>query len=67
MDLFKIVLKSIDLVVLAEFFMDLGFDLTDTLAGYAELLPHPLQRMLNNVGEPLAHLQNVPLFGAKLA
>src|SRR3990167_6780519 len=61
-----VILQLIGAFVLADFFKRLGFNLADTLASDAELLPHLLKCVVDAVIKSVSHFKNFSLFGRKL-
>jgi len=61
-----IILQLIDLVMLPDLLVSLGFDLADALAGDAELAAYLLEGMGDAVIQSVAHLEDLALFLGKI-
>ncbi len=57
-----VALEATRLLVRTNLLERLRLDLTDTLAGHAELLPHFFERVVHAIEEPVTHLKNLALF-----
>ena len=55
--------EFVDILMLADFFVRLGLNLADALAGDSKLFAHFFQGMRDTIDEPVAHFQNLALLG----